>query len=132
MSLQRRRCRAADTRPSVPDRLRAVPPGRRAAAIDWGRTTGGLILEDDYDGEFRYDRKPVEALQGLDPERVVYFGIASVSLVLALRVAWMVVPEQFLPDIAAAKGRLSNRSSVLDQLTLAEFIGSGVFDCHVR
>jgi GntR family transcriptional regulator/MocR family aminotransferase len=109
----------------------ALSPERRAAALDWARTTGGLILEDDYDGEFRYDRKPVGALQGLDPERVVYFGTASKSLAPALRVAWMVVPEHLLPDMTAAKGRVE-MVSALDQLTLAEFITSGGFDRHVR
>jgi GntR family transcriptional regulator/MocR family aminotransferase len=109
----------------------ALSPERRAAALDWARTTGGLILEDDYDGEFRYDRKPVGALQGLDPERVVYFGTASKSLAPALRVAWMVVPGHFLPEVTAAKGRVE-MVSVLDQLTLAEFITSGAFDRHVR
>jgi GntR family transcriptional regulator / MocR family aminotransferase len=109
----------------------ALSPERRAAVLDWARTTGGLILEDDYDGEFRYDRKPVGALQGLDPERVVYFGTASKSLAPALRVAWMVVPEHLLADITAAKGRVEV-VSVLEQLTLAEFITSGAFDRHVR
>ena len=109
----------------------ALSPERRAAAIDWARSTGGLILEDDYDGEFRYDRNPVGALQGLDPDRVVYFGTASKSLAPALRVAWMVVPEDLLPDLAAAKGGVETVSA-LDQLTLAEFITSGGFDRHVR
>ncbi len=109
----------------------ALSPERRATAVDWARTTGGLILEDDYDGEFRYDRKPVGALQGLDPERVVYFGTTSKSLAPALRLAWMVVPHDLLPDVAAAKGRVE-KVSVLDQLTLAEFITSGSFDRHIR
>ncbi|MDA0158884.1 PLP-dependent aminotransferase family protein [Solirubrobacter ginsenosidimutans] len=109
----------------------ALSAERRAAAIDWARTTGGLILEDDYDGEFRYDRKPVGALQGLDPERVVYFGTASKALAPALRVAWLVAPEHLLPDIAAAKGPVDTVSA-LEQLTLAEFITSGGFDRHVR
>jgi GntR family transcriptional regulator/MocR family aminotransferase len=109
----------------------ALSPERRAAAVDWARTTGGWILEDDYDGEFRYDRKPVGALQGLDPERVVYFGTASKSLGPALRVGWMVVPENLLPEVLAAKGRVEI-VSVLEQLTLAEFISSGSFDRHVR
>jgi GntR family transcriptional regulator/MocR family aminotransferase len=109
----------------------ALSPERRAAVRDWARTTGGLILEDDYDGEFRYDRKPVGALQGLDPERVVYFGTASKSIAPALRVGWMVVPEHLLPDVLAAKGSVEV-VSVLEQLTLAEFITSGAFDRHVR
>ena len=109
----------------------ALSPERRAAARDWARVTGGLILEDDYDGEFRYDRKPVGALQGLDPERVVYFGTASKSLAPALRMGWMVVPEHILADVMAAKGSVEV-VSVLEQLTLAEFIASGAFDRHVR
>lgn len=109
----------------------ALSPERRATALDWARGTGGFILEDDYDGEFRYDRKPIGALQGLDPERVVYFGTASKSLAPALRLAWMVLPEGLLSDVLAAKGRVET-VSVLDQLTLAEFITSGAFDRHVR
>lgn len=67
-------------------------PDRRAAVVDWARRTGGLVLEDDYDGEFRYDRQPVGALQGLDPDRVVHLGTASKSLAPGLRLAWMVLP----------------------------------------
>ena len=96
-------------------------PERRAAVVDWARVTGGLILEDDYDGEFRYDRQTVGALQGLDPERVVYFGSASKSLAPGLRLAWMVLPEDLVPEIAEAKGFVDS-SSALEQLTLAEFI----------
>lgn len=109
----------------------ALRPDRRAAAIDWARDTGGLILEDDYDGEFRYDREPVGALQGLDPDRVVYFGSASKSLAPGLRLAWMVPPEDLIPAIAAAKGHV-DWSSTLEQLTLADFIASGSYDRHVR
>jgi len=109
----------------------ALRPDRRAAAVDWARGTGGLILEDDYDGEFRYDRQPVGALQGLDPERVVYFGSASKSLAPGLRLAWMVLPEELVPEIAAAKGHV-DWSSAMEQLTLAEFIASGAYDRHVR
>ncbi|MBT2490019.1 PLP-dependent aminotransferase family protein [Streptomyces sp. ISL-96] len=110
----------------------ALHPDRRAAAVDWARGTGGLILEDDYDGEFRYDRQPVGALQGLDPERVVYLGTASKSLAPGLRLAWMVLPESLVEEVTAAKGVVDWVSSALDQLTLAEFIGSGAYDRHVR
>ncbi|MEU6868801.1 PLP-dependent aminotransferase family protein [Streptomyces sp. NPDC046876] len=110
----------------------ALTPDRRAAAVDWARTTGGLILEDDYDGEFRYDRQPVGALQGLDPERVVYLGTASKSLAPGLRMGWMVVPAGLLDEVLAAKGRIDWTSSAPDQLTLAEFIRSGAYDRHVR
>ncbi|WP_327254559.1 MocR-like pyridoxine biosynthesis transcription factor PdxR [Streptomyces sp. NBC_01244] len=110
----------------------ALTPGRRAAAVDWARSTGGLILEDDYDGEFRYDRQPVGALQGLDPDRVVYLGTASKSLAPGLRMGWMVVPGPLMDEVLAVKGRTDWSSGALDQLTLAEFIRSGAYDRHVR
>ncbi|GGT16923.1 GntR family transcriptional regulator [Streptomyces atratus] len=107
-------------------------PERRAAAVDWARGTGGLILEDDYDGEFRYDRQPVGALQGLDPERVVHLGTTSKSLAPGLRLGWMVLPENLVGEVAEAKGLSDWSSSALEQLTLAEFIESGAYDRHVR
>ncbi|WNI22913.1 PLP-dependent aminotransferase family protein [Streptomyces sp. ITFR-16] len=107
-------------------------PDRRAAAVDWARGTGGVILEDDYDGEFRYDRQPVGALQGLDPEHVVYLGTASKSLAPGLRMGWMVVPEAMVGEVTEAKGVSDWASSALDQLTLAEFMASGAYDRHVR
>ncbi|MFK4225175.1 PLP-dependent aminotransferase family protein [Streptomyces sp. NPDC019890] len=110
----------------------ALHPDRRAAAVDWARGSGGVILEDDYDGEFRYDRQPVGALQGLDPDRVVYLGTASKSLAPGLRLAWMVLPEELVEPALAAKGSSDWVSSALDQLTLAEFIASGAYDRHVR
>ncbi|MFD7263699.1 PLP-dependent aminotransferase family protein [Streptomyces sp. NPDC059874] len=110
----------------------ALTPARRAAAVDWARTTGGLILEDDYDGEFRYDRQPVGALQGLDPDRVVYLGTASKSLAPGLRMGWMVVPPGLVEEVLAVKGLIDWTSSALEQLTLAEFITSGAYDRHVR
>ncbi|GAA3391864.1 PLP-dependent aminotransferase family protein [Streptomyces roseoviridis] len=110
----------------------ALLPDRRAAAVDWARAAGGLILEDDYDGEFRYDRQPVGALQGLDPERVVYLGTASKSLAPGLRLAWMVLPEHLVEEVAAAKGKVDWMSSATDQLTFAEFLASGAYDRHVR
>jgi GntR family transcriptional regulator / MocR family aminotransferase len=108
-----------------------LPPDRRAAVTDWARRTGGLVLEDDYDGEFRYGRQSVGALQGLDPDRVVHLGTASKSLAPGLRLAWMVVPPGLLEEAVAAKGRIFT-TGVLDQLTLAEFIASGAYDRHVR
>ncbi|BCL22538.1 PLP-dependent aminotransferase family protein [Streptomyces tuirus] len=104
---------------------------RRTAVVDWARRTGGLVLEDDYDGEFRYDRQPVGALQGLDPDRVVYLGTASKSLAPGLRLAWMVLPPGLAEETAAAKGGVDT-CGVLDQLTLAEFLTSGAYDRHVR
>ncbi|MER5179517.1 PLP-dependent aminotransferase family protein [Streptomyces sp. NPDC002896] len=107
-------------------------PDRRAAAVDWARRSGGLILEDDYDGEFRYDRQPVGALQGLDPDRVVYLGTASKSLAPGLRLGWMVLPPALAAEVTEAKGVSDWSCGTLDQLTLAEFIESGAYDRHVR
>ncbi|MFI6642185.1 PLP-dependent aminotransferase family protein [Streptomyces sp. NPDC050504] len=107
-------------------------PDRRSAVVDWARATGGLVLEDDYDGEFRYDRQPVGALQGLDPEHVVYLGTASKSLAPGLRLAWMVVPDGLVAEVLAAKGAMDWVCGTPDQLTLAEFIASGAYDRHVR
>ncbi|MEU2282267.1 PLP-dependent aminotransferase family protein [Streptomyces sp. NPDC013178] len=104
---------------------------RRAAVVEWARRTGGLVLEDDYDGEFRYDRQPVGALQGLDPDHVVHLGTASKSLAPGLRLGWTVLPPTLVREAAAAKGGIDT-CGVLDQLTLAEFITSGAYDRHIR
>ncbi|GAA2100355.1 PLP-dependent aminotransferase family protein [Streptomyces albiaxialis] len=107
-------------------------PERRNAAVDWARTHDGLLLEDDYDGEFRYDREPVGAVQGLDPERIVYLGSVSKSLSPALRLGWMVLPEHLVGAVVGVKGEREAWASVPDQLTLAEFLASGRYDRHVR
>ncbi|MFK0290159.1 PLP-dependent aminotransferase family protein [Streptomyces sp. NPDC090442] len=107
-------------------------PERRAAVVDWARTTGGLVLEDDYDGEYRYDREPVGALQGLDPDRVVYLGSLSKSLSPALRLGWMVVPDHLVDALLAAKGPRELWCGALEQLTFADFLASGGYDRHLR
>ncbi|MFI0511542.1 GntR family transcriptional regulator/MocR family aminotransferase [Streptomyces canus] len=104
---------------------------RRAAVVEWARRTGGLVVEDDYDGEFRYDRQPVGALQGLDPDHVVHVGTASKSLAPGLRLGWLVLPPGLMEEVLAAKGGIDTCGS-LDQLTLAEFLTSGAYDRHVR
>ncbi|MEU6555020.1 PLP-dependent aminotransferase family protein [Streptomyces sp. NPDC046915] len=105
---------------------------RRATVVDWARARGGVVVEDDYDGEFRYDRKPVGALQGLDPERVIHIGSVSKSLSPALRLGWMVLPERYVDAVLAAKGEREAWASVPDQLALADFVVSGSYDRHVR
>ena len=111
----------------------ALRPDRRAAAVDWARATGGLVVEDDYDGEFRYDRRPVGALQGLDPERVVYLGTASKALAPGLRLGWLVLPAGLAGDVErAVAGEGGTRVSAVDQLVLADLLVSGVYDRHVR
>ncbi|MFI8503744.1 PLP-dependent aminotransferase family protein [Streptomyces sp. NPDC085524] len=107
-------------------------PARRAAAVEWARSTGGVIVEDDYDGEFRYDRKPVGAVQGLAPEHVVYAGSLSKSLSPAIRLGWLALPDHLLDEVLAAKGQRESWASALDQLALADFIECGAYDRHVR
>jgi GntR family transcriptional regulator/MocR family aminotransferase len=107
-------------------------PTRRTAAIDWAQRSGGYVLEDDYDGEFRYDRQPVGAMQSLDPERVVYLGSASKSLAPALRLGWMVLPDALVEPVVAAAGGNQFFVDALAQLTMADFITSGHYDRHIR
>ena len=100
-------------------------PQRRRQIAAWG----GLVIEDDYDGEFRYDRQPVGALQALAPDRVVYAGMASKSLAPGLRIGWLVVPPRLVDAVIA---ELAGGPSVLYKLTLADFITSGGYDRQVR
>jgi GntR family transcriptional regulator/MocR family aminotransferase len=101
---------------------------RRTRAVE----TGALVIEDDYDGEFRYDRHPVGALQALAPDRVVYAGTASKTLAPALRLAWLVLPDRLVGGVVAAKERADRQTGVVEQLALAEFLVSGGYDRHVR
>ncbi|MGE7435912.1 MULTISPECIES: MocR-like pyridoxine biosynthesis transcription factor PdxR [Kitasatospora] len=105
---------------------------RRSAAVAWARETGGIIIEDDYDGEFRYDRQPVGAMQALDPERVVYAGTASKSLAPGLRLGWLALPGELVEPVVRQKELADGQSGALEQLTLAELITSGGFDRHIR
>ena len=109
-----------------------LAPDRRAALVAWARERGAVVIEDDYDGEFRYDRQPVGALQGLDPEHVVYAGTASKTLAPGLRLGWLVLPERLVAPVVAARPLAGGDPPVLDQLALAGLLASGGFDRHVR
>jgi GntR family transcriptional regulator/MocR family aminotransferase len=109
-----------------------LAPDRRRALVAWADRVDGLVLEDDYDGDFRYDRAPVGALQALAPERVVYLGSASKSLAPALRLGWLVAPYALVGELAAQRRYHDLMSPVLDQLAFAELIRSGGYDRHLR
>jgi GntR family transcriptional regulator/MocR family aminotransferase len=109
-----------------------LAPDRRAAALAWARTRSAVVIEDDYDGEFRYDRQPVGALQGLDPKRVVYIGTASKSLAPGLRLAWMAVPAGLIDEVGHAKRLADLHTSAIEQLALADLLASGAYDRQVR
>ncbi|MFF9626616.1 PLP-dependent aminotransferase family protein [Streptomyces griseosporeus] len=107
-------------------------PERRRALTDWARARAGLIVEDDYDGEFRYDRQPVGALQGMAPGQVVYLGTASKTLGPGLRLGWMVLPPHLVDAVADAKLHSDHHTESIGQLALAELIDSHAYDRHVR
>jgi GntR family transcriptional regulator/MocR family aminotransferase len=107
-------------------------PSRRTAVLDWAHRTGGYLLEDDYDGEFRYDRQPVGSVQGLDPDRVAYLGSASKSLSPVLRLGWMVLPADLIDRVLDAMGGQQFYVNTILQLTMADFISKGNYDKHIR
>src|SRR6266480_2716708 len=109
-----------------------LAPRRRRAFIEWATASGGLVIEDDYDGEFRYDRQPVGAMQALAPDHVVYAGTASKSLAPGLRLGWLAVPAPVLDEVIAVKEAAGAHASSLDQLTLAKFLTSGGYDRQIR
>jgi GntR family transcriptional regulator/MocR family aminotransferase len=109
-----------------------LSPEARAAVLQWAQRTGALIIEDDYDAEYRYDRPPVGAMQGLDPERVAYIGTASKTLAPGFRIGWAILPPHLIEPFAEAKLLNDRGSPILDQLTFADFIERGEFDRHLR
>jgi GntR family transcriptional regulator / MocR family aminotransferase len=104
----------------------------RAAVLRWARRRGAVVIEDDYDAEYRYDRTPVGAMQGLAPDHVVYAGSASKTLAPGLRLGWLVLPSHLAGPMAAAKIAADRGSPALDQLALAELIARGELDRHLR
>jgi GntR family transcriptional regulator/MocR family aminotransferase len=109
-----------------------LSPERRAALIAWATAGDRLILEDDYDAEYRYDREPIGALHGLDPEHVIYAGSASKTLAPGLRLGWLLVPGRLVDRFAAAKEATDRGSASLEQLAFADFLARGEFDHHLR
>jgi GntR family transcriptional regulator/MocR family aminotransferase len=104
---------------------------RRGALLEWARRVDGLVLEDDYDAEFRYDRRPVGTIQGADPSRVALLGSLSKTLSPALGIGWVLAPAAWVGRLRAAGGDQA-WPSTLDQLAFAAFLQAGAYDRHLR
>jgi len=109
-----------------------LSPGRRRELLVWAERSRGVVIEDDYDAEYRYDSHPVGALQGLAPECVVYAGSASKILAPALRLGWLCVPPSLVDPTTAAKKFADLGTPYFEQFVFAEFLQSGALDSHLR
>lgn len=105
---------------------------RRSQFATLAAEYGTYLVEDDYDGEFRYDRQPVGAIQGLAPDHVVYIGSASKTLAPGLRLGWLVAPADLIDAAIEAKRRADRGTDILAQLALADLIDTGGLDRHIR
>jgi GntR family transcriptional regulator/MocR family aminotransferase len=110
-----------------------LPVARRLALLDWARSKNAVVVEDDYDGEFRYEGQPLESLQGLDTEgRVIYIGTFSRTVFSALRIGYLIVPKSLALAFTSAKWLCDRHTATLEQETLAEFISTGMYERHLR
>jgi GntR family transcriptional regulator / MocR family aminotransferase len=109
-----------------------LAPARRAALVDWARRVGGLVVEDDYDAEFRYDREPVGCVQGLAPDAVALVGSASKVLAPALRIGWLAAPPAWVDQARDGKESADHGGPVVEQLAFAELLAAGNYDRHLR
>ncbi|MEU5694559.1 PLP-dependent aminotransferase family protein [Actinosynnema sp. NPDC020468] len=107
-------------------------PERRHALTARARATGALLLEDDYDGEFRYDRQPLGALQGTAPDHVAYAGSTAKTLGPGIRLGWLVLPPHLVDPVARAKRDTDHQTDVIGQLVLADLITSHAYERHIR
>lgn len=109
-----------------------LSPERRRALVAHATRHDIWIVEDDYLGEFRYDRNPLGALQALAPDQVVYAGSVSKALAPGLRLGWLAPPPTLRPEVVAAKRLADNGTSALDQLAFSEMLANGTFSRHLR
>jgi GntR family transcriptional regulator/MocR family aminotransferase len=109
-----------------------LAPERRRALVQWAKSRNATIVEDDYDAEFRFDREPVGAIQGLAPDRVAAIGSVSKSLAPTLRLGWIVCPPALVERVAVEKQLADRGSPGFEQFALARLIESGRYDRHLR
>jgi GntR family transcriptional regulator/MocR family aminotransferase len=109
-----------------------LPAGRRIEMLRYARQHNAYIVEDDYDSEFRFDGNPIQSMQYLDPERVIYIGTFSKTLMPALRIGYMVMPAALCKQMREEKYVADLHSPILEQRTLAYFIETGMFERHIR
>ena len=110
-----------------------LPLSRRLALLAWARSKDAVVVEDDYDGEFRYEGQPLESLQGLDREgRIIYVGTFSRTIFSALRIGYLIAPKSLVPAFTSAKWLCDRHTATLEQLALAEFISTGMYERHLR
>jgi GntR family transcriptional regulator/MocR family aminotransferase len=109
-----------------------LSPARRAAFLGWAREHDGIVIEDDYDGEFRYDEQPVGALQAAAPDHVVFAGSTSKTLAPGLRIGWLVVPERLRIPVLDAVTATGTTVGTPAQLAIADLLERGDYDRHVR
>jgi GntR family transcriptional regulator/MocR family aminotransferase len=110
-----------------------LPLARRQALLNWARRRNAVIVEDDYDGEFRYEGRPLESLQGLDTEgRVIYVGTFSRTIFSSLRIGYLIAPPSLVRAFSSAKWLCDRHTATLEQETLAEFIRTGMYERHLH
>ena len=110
-----------------------LPLGRRLELLKWAKRNHAVLVEDDYDGEFRYEGQLLESLQGLDREgRVLYIGTFSRTVFSSLRIGYLITPKELVPAFAAAKWLCDRHTPTLEQQVLAEFISGGMYERYLR
>jgi GntR family transcriptional regulator / MocR family aminotransferase len=110
-----------------------LPLARRIALLEWAKNQDAVVVEDDYDGEFRYEGQPLESLQGLDQEgRVIYIGTFSRTVFSSLRIGYLIAPKPLVPAFTAAKWLCDRHTATLEQETLAAFISAGIYERYLR